>query len=205
MCTRAVDRVVDERLLVRGDRAVDVALRGFGVAEPDVRIRVERAGARSPCRTPRPPDRRAAAAATGRDRRAPCTARDSRIELRRGAELCGRFPSVAERLVHHAEHVGRDDEARVDLDGTRQKIDARPRCPPGRARNAEIWPRENSSNARGSRVGRAAFSIRAHFGIGQWPRGACECTRPARRRSRPNSSPGGRPPARGSRLPVRSA
>ena len=154
-----VDRVVDERLLVRGDRAVDVALRGFGVAEPDVRIRVEwaeldRLAVRLDRLIEEPPRLRQEEIAERLVR-----LRIERIELRRGAKLCGRFPSVAERGVHHAEHVGRDDEARVDLDGTRQKIDRGLVAFLVGAQRRDLAAREQLERPR-HRVGRAAFSIR---------------------------------------------
>src|SRR6185369_11762575 len=88
-----VDRVVDEGLLVRGNRAIDVALRGFGVAEPDVRIRVEwaeldRFAVRLDRLIEEPPRLRQIEIAERLIR-----LRIERIELRRGAKLCGRFPS----------------------------------------------------------------------------------------------------------------
>ena len=120
-----IDGVVDEGLLIRGDRAVDVTLRGLRVAEPDEGVRVE--GPQL--------DR----LAVGLDRLIEEAPRLREIEiaqrlvrlwiggveLRCRAELCRGLPAVPERRVHDAERVGGDDEARVDLDRPGQQIHGR--------------------------------------------------------------------------------
>src|SRR5215475_9452294 len=94
-----IDRIVEERLLIGGDRAVGVTLRGLGVAEPDVGVGVEgpqldRLGVRLDRLVEKAPGLREVEIAEGFVR-----LRIARVELRRGAELRGGLPAVAEGRV----------------------------------------------------------------------------------------------------------
>src|SRR5206468_712794 len=98
-----VDRVEYERLLVRRDRRIDLTLGGARVSEPDVGIGVEgpeleRLVVRLDGLIEEAPRRRQEQVPERLER-----LRIGRVELRRGAELRGRLPAVAERLVHRPE------------------------------------------------------------------------------------------------------
>src|SRR5215510_7845185 len=118
-----IDRVVEERLLVGSDRAVGVALRGLGVAEPAVGVGVEgpqldRLRVGLDRLIEEAPGLREVEIAEGLIR-----LRIARVELRRGTELRGGLPAVAERRVDDAERVRGHHEARVDLDRAREEVD----------------------------------------------------------------------------------
>ena len=190
MCTLGIDGVVDERLLVRRDGAVGVALGRLGVAEPDVGVgeegaQLDRLAVRLDGLVEEPARLRQEQVAERLVR-----LRVGRVELRRGAELRGRLPAVAERLSGRrrgcSERPRSSDRPRSPATAGRPP----PRCFPDRPALPRSGRGQTARRPSATRVGRAAFSIRATsvsvrltFSVRAYVTGSVA--------SRPKSSPSG--------------